>query len=65
MKRVFSIALILIFGLSSLAVAVPKISVSEKSWDFGRVARNSTIRHGYLVKNVGDDTLRIERVKPG
>jgi hypothetical protein len=34
-------------------------------FDFGYVPPQSVISHYYLVKNVGEDTLRIENVKPG
>lgn len=49
----------------TVAVATPKIVVPETHWDYGNVPQNATLSHDYVVKNVGDDTLRITDVKPG
>lgn len=60
---IFSAVLVLAFWSASLAD--PKLTVPEPRWDFGFVPQNSKLTHDYWVKNTGDDTLRIIRVKPG
>jgi len=56
---------VLILGINSGSFAAPKILVPEKSWDFGHVPQNSVLRHDYWIKNIGTDTLKIIKVKPG
>ena len=55
----------LILGMVCLAQADPKIFLPEISYDFGHVPQNSTLTHDYWIKNIGTDTLKIIRVKPG
>ncbi len=57
--------LAIVAGVAALAYADPRISVPEKSWDFGYVSQQGTFTHDYWIKNVGTDTLRIIKVKPG
>ena len=64
MKRPI-LVLAIIAGVFSLAFADPKIVVPEESWDFGYVPQQGTFTHDYWIKNVGTDTLRIVKVKPG
>jgi hypothetical protein len=58
---------VLILGalIPVIAFAGPQISIPEKHWDYGFVPQNAAITHTYLIKNIGDDTLRITDVKPG
>lgn len=60
-----AIALILIFVLSSLAMALPKMFISEQEFNFGFVPQNSKISHMFWIKSVGEDSLIIISVKPG
>jgi hypothetical protein len=53
-----------IAAIPVMAMAGPKIVVPETSWDFGFVPKNGTMSHPYWIKNIGDDTLRVN-VKPG
>jgi hypothetical protein len=62
MRKFVLIALTLIPAIS---LAGPQITISEKHWDYGFVPQNSVLTHAYQIKNTGDDTLRIESVKPG
>ncbi len=41
----------------------PKISLSETMWDFGYVPKTGTVSHTYRIKNIGDDTLIIVKVR--
>ncbi|MGB2770191.1 MAG: hypothetical protein WBC88_10740 [Candidatus Zixiibacteriota bacterium] len=43
----------------------PKLLIPQTMFDFGYVPPQSKISHYYLVKNVGEDILKIEKVKPG
>lgn len=43
----------------------PQLLIPQTMFDFGYVPPKSVVSHYYLVKNVGDDTLKIENVKPG
>jgi|WetSurMetagenome_2_1015567.scaffolds.fasta_scaffold31306_3 hypothetical protein len=64
MKKVLLTAIFACLPLTS-AMAHPKIVVPEIHWDYGNVPQNATLSHDYVVKNIGDDTLRITDVKPG
>jgi hypothetical protein len=55
----------IIASMASLAFADPRLSIPEKSWDFGYVPQHGTFTHDYWIKNVGTDTLKIIKVKPG
>ncbi len=55
----------LILGINGISYAAPKILVPETAWDFGHVPQNSNLRHDYWIKNIGTDTLKIIKVKPG
>lgn len=43
----------------------PKLLIPETVFDFGYAPPRSALSHHYLVKNVGTDTLKIEKVRPG
>ncbi len=43
----------------------PKLLIPGTRFDFGYAPVSSMLSHYYLVKNVGTDTLKIEKVKPG
>jgi hypothetical protein len=59
------LAPILMALIPVIALAGPQISIPEKHWDYGFVPQNAALTHTYLIKNTGDDTLRITEVKPG
>jgi hypothetical protein len=40
------------------------LAVSELAWDFGYMPKGSSVTHRFFLKNVGDKTLKIERVRP-
>ena len=71
MKKLLSlIAVLLVFlivgSAANLASADgPKLLIPGTRFDFGYAPTSSVISHYYLVKNVGSDTLKIEKVKPG
>ena len=65
MKKLLILVAIVWLMLLSSVLAAPKIQVDKKDWDFGTVCRNATIRHAYVIRNVGDSTLTIIKVRPG
>ncbi len=40
-----------------------KIAFSETMWDFGYVPKTGKVVHTYQIKNVGEDTLKIAKVR--
>lgn len=46
-------------------VTGPKIFMPEKEWDFGYLPQNAAVSHFFTIKNIGDDTLQIIKVRPG
>jgi len=56
--------ILLVFGVC--AWSAPQIFVEEKIHDCGVVCREErgTVVHTFLIQNVGDETLKIEQVKP-
>ena len=62
--RILSITLpVVVFGLT----AAPNIEVDNAYYDAGTIMEGTTekISHTFIIKNTGDDTLVIEKVKPG
>ncbi len=62
--------LALIFLLSSSSAGKnsakgPKIFLPEGEWDFGYLPQGSTVSHLFTIKNIGDDTLQIYKVRSG
>jgi hypothetical protein len=41
-----------------------KISFSETLWDFGHVPKTGIVSHTYSIKNIGQDSLIIVKVRP-
>ena len=53
-------ALITLFsGCGESQIRVPKIDISEESWDFGTVKTGSDVKHTIIIKNTGSDTLTL------
>lgn len=66
-SRILFLGLLLIYFLfplsSDLNAGSPKLVLSEKDWDWGRVPQNSLVYHKFWLKNVGTDTLRDLKVR--
>jgi hypothetical protein len=41
----------------------PRMQLEQSSYDFGTVVQGTAVKHVFKFKNVGTDTLRIEKVK--
>ncbi|MBN1577001.1 MAG: DUF1573 domain-containing protein [Chitinispirillaceae bacterium] len=55
--------MLMVFQLS----AAPMIKVDSANFDMGIIKEGAqkSIKHTFIVKNTGDETLIIEKVKPG
>lgn len=40
-----------------------RLEIAQKAWDFGFIPRGAKVTHNFLLKNVGNDTLRITNVR--
>ncbi len=74
MKKFDSKRLILLvsflFGLYALVLAEERLSgarifLPDTRWDFGYIPNQGSVSHVFQVKNIGEDTLIIVRVRPG
>jgi hypothetical protein len=56
-----------ILGLWASAFSEPRIQVDEANVDAGVFKEGAVevVEHAFTVRNTGDDTLVIQRVKPG
>ncbi len=53
------------FLINGSAMAVPRMNISESTFNFGYVPQNSQITHAFWLKSTGEDTLHIVKVTPG
>src|SRR4030043_348637 len=54
------LALITLFsGCGEPQILVPKIDISEESWDFGTVKTGSDVKHTIIIKNTGGAELTL------
>jgi len=49
---------------NKVARASGKLFVQVNAWDFGHVPQDVQVSHRFMIENVGDDTLFLERIKP-
>lgn len=65
-KRTILLYLLLVaIFLVHQAEAQPVLEIPETEFDFGYVPQNAVISHGFWLKSVGTDTLKIVKVVPG
>lgn len=60
----FVILYVLITSAPADNTKTGKLDLSERIFDFGMVPREAAMTHDFLLKNVGNDTLRITKIKP-
>ncbi len=53
----------MLFGQGSQKSA--RLDLKERVFDFGMVPREAKVVHDFVLKNVGNDTLKILEIKPG
>jgi hypothetical protein len=46
------------------AQAAPRLTVDAPSYDFGKVARGSDVKHRFVLRNTGSEPVKILRVQP-
>ncbi len=65
--RVICIAIFSLCGSSTLAQDTqgPKMVLKERVFDFKEVKEGEVIEHTFIAFNQGEETLEIEKVKPG
>ena len=65
------VAILLILLLVSFAYGQeektkgPKIAGDNLSFDFAEVDEGAPVTHTYIIKNLGSEDLKIEKVQPG
>lgn len=75
-KTVFSVLLIAVFVMALCAVGQtaetnkadtkkPKIEIDNEVFVFPNTVEGTQLTHDYIIRNKGNDTLKIENVKPG
>lgn len=42
---------------------ISRIEISERSWDFGTVPPGGKVTHGFIIKNSGQDTVRLIKIR--
>ncbi len=57
--------ILVLFVLTSLTMALPKMFISHDIFDFGYVPQNSKVSHVFWLKSVGEDSLKVLKVTPG
>lgn len=57
------VAILCILAVS--AMAAPRLTIKESTFNFGYVPQNSEISHTFWLYSTGDDSLKILRVVPG
>lgn len=67
MKKIFLLitTFLLILMTGAGAWAAPKLSVAKSTFEFDAVPEGTVIRHNFIIKNNGDETLLIKRVLTG
>lgn len=51
--------------LAGSAIAAPRMTIPESSFDFGFVPQHSSISHSFWLYSTGEDDLKILKVVPG
>jgi hypothetical protein len=51
--------------VAAAAMAAPKLTLPEESFDFGFVPQHAKVSHVFWLKSTGDDSLKILKVIPG
>lgn len=54
-----------ILGSGSLALAGPRVVLPENSYDFSPALEGSEVSHDFIVKNQGDEPLKILKINSG
>lgn len=63
MKKIFLFILLSCLVLSAQNKKSPQISVVPEVFDFGKIVEGTVVTKEFKIKNLGDDTLKIEKVR--
>jgi len=64
MKKIVTLFLLSILGAGVIVAAAPRIEVDNATLDFGEVREGDLVTHTFILSNVGDETLVIEKINP-
>jgi len=64
MKKIIMLT-VLFIAVSAFCAQNPQIEFQEDSVDFGRVAKQTTVKHVFKFKNTGDSVLLISDIVAG
>jgi len=62
MKKAPVIVVLACLAFAAVVSAAPSLYVEETTYDFGKVLEGFVVTHTYVLENVGDEVLEIERV---
>ncbi len=60
-----STTFLLVFLTSVSLWAAPNLSVTNNTFEFGYVPEGTVIKHNFIIKNNGDETLVIKKILTG
>ncbi len=64
MRNLFHIGILIVLTLNlSAQQKAPKLEVTDREHDFGILKDGEIVTHEYVIKNIGNDLLRIEQVR--
>lgn len=63
--KAFLIVIIFILVLFAQKMSGPVIKIENAKHQFNLVQQNTVLEHHFKIQNVGDDTLKILKVRPG
>ena len=59
------LALLFGFGVAGISgYAAPKLACDEPEYRFGELDSSETVKHDFVIRNEGDEPLKITRVRP-
>ena len=59
------LALLLGFGVAGISgYAAPNLACDEPEYQFGELDSSETVKHDFVIRNEGDEPLKITRVRP-
>jgi len=64
-KAILFFLTIFISGAFAFSEGVPVLVFDKKTFNFGKIEQNTTVRHTFIFRNKGKSTLLIDRVMRG
>jgi hypothetical protein len=63
--KIVIFSLCFLFVTCKCAWTAPKIKFEQTNFDFGKVIQGKSVTHIFKFKNIGDDPLKIDKVRAG